>query len=162
MTRTALYRHFDAAGQLLYVGISKSAIARLAQHSDKPWLDDLATMKVEYFPTRGEAEAAEIAAIRTERPMHNRTFGSSKPSPNGLEPARSIIAKFGGSTRVAEICEVHRTRVANWKRPKEANGTAGTIPWPHVARLIAYAKSNGIDLDPMEFMPPSVRRAVPA
>lgn len=30
--RTALYRHFDAAGALLYVGISLNSIQRTAQH----------------------------------------------------------------------------------------------------------------------------------
>lgn len=32
-----LYRHYDPAGALLYIGISLSAVARLSQHGDKPW-----------------------------------------------------------------------------------------------------------------------------
>ncbi len=71
MTETALYRHFDAEGRLLYVGVSKNAAARFSQHADKPWFDEIANMTVERFPTRAEAEAAERAAIRAESPIHN-------------------------------------------------------------------------------------------
>ena len=69
--RTALYRHFDAYGDLLYVGISLSAVARLAQHKSAPWFQDITDIKVEWFDDREDAEIAEIQAIRTEFPEHN-------------------------------------------------------------------------------------------
>lgn len=72
----ALYRHFDADGRLLYVGISRSVTARLTQHSESPWDHLIARIEVERFPTREEAEAAERAAIRSERPIHNRTHNT--------------------------------------------------------------------------------------
>jgi hypothetical protein len=47
---TALYRHFNAAGDLLYVGISLSVINRLAGHmASSKWASDIATVKIEYF-----------------------------------------------------------------------------------------------------------------
>lgn len=70
-----------------------------------------------------------------------------------MEPAASIIGKLGGDTVVASIAGVHRTRVANWKRPKEAGGTGGTIPFGHVPALLAAAKDRGIELSADDFLP---------
>lgn len=70
-----------------------------------------------------------------------------------MEPAASIIKLLGGDTAVANIAGVHRTRVANWKRPKEAGGTGGAIPFRHVPALIAAAKSQGKDLSADDFLP---------
>lgn len=68
----ALYRHFDAIGQLLYVGISNNAIARyMAHRRDSHWSLDIATITIEHYRTRAEAEAAEAIAIVEERPRHN-------------------------------------------------------------------------------------------
>lgn len=72
MTQTALYRHFDASGRLLYVGISLSAVQRLAQHASSDWSADIRRVDVEVYPTRDAALAAEAVAIRDERPEHNR------------------------------------------------------------------------------------------
>lgn len=72
MSKTALYRHFDAFGRLLYVGISGSHLRRLAQHADgASWATDIASVTVDHYPTRAVAVAAERQAIRTERPAHN-------------------------------------------------------------------------------------------
>lgn len=69
---TDLYRFFDSAGQLLYVGISLSAAARASQHrAEKPWWGDVARMDVEHYDNRTDAARAELTAIKTERPLHN-------------------------------------------------------------------------------------------
>lgn len=69
---TVLYRHFDQAGILLYVGVSASLMVRTVAHvRASAWRDEIATIKVERFPTRGEALAAETQAIRVERPLYN-------------------------------------------------------------------------------------------
>lgn len=70
-----------------------------------------------------------------------------------MEPAASIIKSLGGDTVVASIAGVHRTRVANWKRPKDAGGTGGAIPFRHVPALIEAAKSQGIALSANDFLP---------
>lgn len=70
---TQLYRHFDASGRLLYVGISLSAISRLSQHSgDSHWFGDIANVTVERFETRRDALHAEADAIASEDPLYNR------------------------------------------------------------------------------------------
>lgn len=67
-----LYRHFDMYGRLLYVGISVSALGRLAQHKHTAeWFNNIATITVVNYDTRGELEKAEIEAIRKERPKYN-------------------------------------------------------------------------------------------
>lgn len=72
MTRTALYRHFDAAGALLYVGISLSAVQRLGQHRDTAgWYSQIARVSIEWLPDRSAALAAEAIAIARENPKHN-------------------------------------------------------------------------------------------
>lgn len=72
MAQTALYRHFDPDGRLLYVGMSLSPIARLRQHIDaSSWAERIATVKVQWFATREEAHEAERDAIRAEDPAHN-------------------------------------------------------------------------------------------
>ena len=67
-----LYRHFDKDGALLYVGVSLSAVQRLAQHRDAShWFADIASVKIEWFADRKEAIAAERTAITAENPRHN-------------------------------------------------------------------------------------------
>jgi hypothetical protein len=69
---TELYRHFDARGILLYVGISISTPQRLKGHRfASGWFKKVATITIQRFPTRAAAEQAERAAIRDERPLHN-------------------------------------------------------------------------------------------
>lgn len=70
--RTALYRHFDVDGVLLYAGISTSPARRYAEHSSKSdWGDDIRRMDIEWFPGRAAALRAESACIRKELPLWN-------------------------------------------------------------------------------------------
>lgn len=72
-----------------------------------------------------------------------------------MEPAQTIVKKLGGPNAVAEIAGVHRTRVSNWMRPKEAGGTGGMIPFKHVPALIAAASAQGVELKADDFLPTS-------
>ena len=68
----ALYRHFDAAGALLYVGIAVDPCNRLMNHMSRSrWRGLIATVTIERFATRRDALAAEAAAIKIEKPLHN-------------------------------------------------------------------------------------------
>lgn len=74
--RTALYRLYDLDNHLLYVGISNKPLARWALHaSDKAWWGDVAVRDIEWFPTRTEAEQAEVKAIAVEGPRWNASAG---------------------------------------------------------------------------------------
>lgn len=71
----ALYRHFDADGALLYVGITDNPSRRLAEHIKADnW--KIAEVKVEWFDSRACALQAECAAIRVEQPRHNVGAGN--------------------------------------------------------------------------------------
>jgi len=70
---THLYRHYSKDGDLLYVGISTSAVARLAQHKNTShWFREIGTITVENFDNRDEALAAEKFAIKKEKPLFNK------------------------------------------------------------------------------------------
>lgn len=115
---TALYRHFDAEGRLLYVGIARSITARLAQHADSPWDDQIATITVERFATRAEAEAAERAAIKTEKPTHNRALNGRRLGPAEVPPGEYSLAAYLEAARISQIefAEMLGTSSANVSR----------------------------------------------
>lgn len=68
----ALYRLYDAAGRLLYVGITWNPVRRWEKHKRlKSWWSEVARAVVEVYPNEGQALDAEVAAIRSEQPIHN-------------------------------------------------------------------------------------------
>lgn len=71
-TPTTLYRVYDSRGELLYVGISGSVLARWGQHADdKEWWPSNGSARFERFAYRELALAAERRAIREENPRFN-------------------------------------------------------------------------------------------
>lgn len=86
---TDLYRYFNDKDELLYVGISKSAVARAIQHQQQAeWWEEFSYMTRERFVIRGDAENAERIAIQNENPKYNivhkveQTNKKSKPKYN--------------------------------------------------------------------------------
>ena len=76
-----LYRHFNQSEELLYVGISISAMSRLGQHAAvSPWFKDITRVMIETFPAREDALTAEKEAIKTEHPKFN-THHNKPPKP---------------------------------------------------------------------------------
>lgn len=70
--RTALYRHFDKDGNLLYVGVSLNAIERTIAHRDKShWYNDIARIEIEWHHSRSAAYYQEKLVIKREHPKHN-------------------------------------------------------------------------------------------
>lgn len=81
MSEHYLYRHFAADDTLLYVGISLSAVYRLAQHRQaSSWFGEIARVSIEKYPSRAEALQAETKAIQTEKPKHNIAKRKTKPT----------------------------------------------------------------------------------
>lgn len=70
----ALYRFFDSADDLLYIGICREPLKRWYTHAGKSWWPRVETFRVVWFPSRTEAERAEMEAIRAEHPPHNTVF----------------------------------------------------------------------------------------
>jgi excinuclease UvrABC nuclease subunit len=68
----SVYRYYDAAGHLLYVGCSVSPARRYSIHKAiAPWFKQMQRMTVEMFDTVPAARIAEANAIRDEKPLHN-------------------------------------------------------------------------------------------
>lgn len=89
-----LYRHFDADGTLLYVGMSMRALVRLASHrATSEWFRDISRVQIETFPSRWEAEEAERTAIETEYPIFNLK-GAVKPRAIFDEEANELLRKI--------------------------------------------------------------------
>lgn len=137
-----LYRHFDAEGRLLYVGISLSAVFRLSQHkSVSHWVPEIARVTIENFPSREDAIKAERAAIRSEKPLHNKAHArivsayapAKRPeTPAELRAARKSLGLTQG--QLAGVLGVRQATVSDWERGKHS-------PDGPAARLIAaYAE----------------------
>lgn len=69
--RTAVYRLFDAEGNLLYVGCSCTPDPRIDQHRGKPWWPEVTDVTVTWLPDRFTALRYEAEAILAEGPRHN-------------------------------------------------------------------------------------------
>lgn len=77
--RTALYRLYDADGQLLYVGITANPKKRWYAHGrDKHWWPEVTRKTIEWFETRKSAERVEKIEIEEERPVYNRNLNGDR------------------------------------------------------------------------------------
>jgi hypothetical protein len=85
----ALYRHFDAAGKLIYVGKTNNYARRSDEHKDKEWWKDVASSQVEWFPSEKAVLAAEKAAILAEHPRENWIHNTDNPD----GPKRRVLAR---------------------------------------------------------------------
>lgn len=107
MSRTALYRHYDAAGSLIYAGITFDIPRRWEQHKcGSSWAYAVAKTTAEYFDTREEAVAAEIEAIRTENPTANkmqRRRGSGNAVEEGVFRLAFVSAFRASGASIVEV-----------------------------------------------------------
>lgn len=75
-----VYRIFDIRGRLLYVGCSVNLLARIGWHrANQDWWPDVASVTSVEFDTQVDALAVEREAIRTERPLYNRSTRATAP-----------------------------------------------------------------------------------
>ncbi len=86
MSETALYRFYDGAGDLLYVGISIRPWDRWKQHrGEKEWWHEVKQITLDRYPDVTTALSAERAAIVAESPrynvVHNRGTSRVRPAP---------------------------------------------------------------------------------
>ncbi len=72
-TPTSVYRYYDGAGVLLYVGITSTGMIRNRQHNaDKEWWPLVKSQRVEHYPSRPRASVRERLLIRKYRPPFNK------------------------------------------------------------------------------------------
>ncbi len=70
-----------------------------------------------------------------------------------MEPAATIIARLGGEKVVSEITGRAYTAPYRWQHPIAKGGTGGLIPQRLHIILLDYARANGIELSPADFLP---------
>lgn len=72
--QTALYRIWGDEGLLLYIGISNDFGDRWKSHAkEQPWWDEMRRLTADaWYDRRADAEEAEAAAIKAERPKYNK------------------------------------------------------------------------------------------
>jgi predicted GIY-YIG superfamily endonuclease len=118
----ALYRFFDAGGDLLYVGITNDPGRRWGRHAnDKPWWHEVDHIEIERYPDRESVLAAEQKATKEERPKYNVVHKPVELSPTIVEdrPAPGVCA-CGATAEVLyvlyrDIAE-HETEMTAWNR----------------------------------------------
>lgn len=140
-----LYRHFDAAGELLYVGISLSAISRLGQHAAvSPWFKDITNVTIETLPSREEALAAERVAIKTERPKFNINYNKPPKLFDLLKPPETLKPWMRIAEAEAEIIRTVTTLKAVYDEASAAHVLG--IPTAVVKKLIACGEIGFVEL----------------
>lgn len=103
--KTALYRHYNKDGVLLYVGISLSAVARLSQHNHKScWAHEIVNMTTEWLGSRPEALIAEKKAIKEEKPLHNIAHNNVRSFKKKIKPIKKKSSLFNIKYKVRDLC----------------------------------------------------------
>lgn len=112
--RVALYRHYDADGELLYIGVSKDPEARWVAHrgNQEPWIHQASQRVDEWYDSRPEAIAAEEAAIRNERPPFN---GKHNYDDVAFDP--STWPQVDGSERATAVADLIRQEIITGRWP---------------------------------------------
>ena len=119
MTKTALYRYYDADGRLLYVGISLSVIERTASHAaNSDWFWNISTMSVEWFDDRTSAEVAEAAAIRSQKPLHNKAHVCKSPAQVFIDTVGvpNLARRLGVSVSAVNNARYDQSLPTSWAR----------------------------------------------
>lgn len=104
----SVYRFFDSAGALLYVGRSVSPSKRKQGHKSKAWYELIARTEVQQFPSVALADEAERMAISSEHPLHN------------LRSLNESVAFARGVKAPGSECNAKRAaRQAKWRKANE-------------------------------------------
>lgn len=145
----SLYRHFDANGSLLYIGVSLSTMHRLSEHQDHShWFKQISRVEIEHYGSRALALQAERVAIKAEKPKHNiRHRWSQRDEAETQAQARYEIARqeltrtvvFHPVYHIEEVARVLGVSVANVMAAIERN-ELGAFELPPKQGLSAHGK----------------------
>lgn len=127
---TTVYRLRNNTGDLLYVGIAGNPGRRFEQHAgEKPWWGEVAAIDLEHHTSRQAAAAAEMLAIKTERPRYNivgnRLVADGVPgvapslAPDDLWTFSSRRGGFSRTSRLSLVPEINGTAISDDWLPDE-------------------------------------------
>jgi predicted GIY-YIG superfamily endonuclease len=104
----AVYRLWDAEGNLLYIGSAYDPEQRCRDHKKKPWWPKVAHRTEEWRPSRGDAYVEELKAIATEGAKYNQmgTPGYVVPQTEKLKRRNALARPRALLIRQAD--ELHR------------------------------------------------------
>lgn len=118
MPRTAVYRLYNEADRLLYVGVAYDPEARWKNHANfSLWWPDVSRRDVEWHDNREAAECAERRAILTEGPLHNiaHTRGLRVPSCMGWWDYVMEVTNFASQSEIARRVGISQPSVSQWR-----------------------------------------------
>lgn len=104
--RTAVYRLYNEAGELIYVGVGFIPEERMRAHArEKPWWPLVKSWTITWHPDRQSARDAETAAIKAEHPIANI---AGTP----LNDTKTHIAREAAQRAAAERRAAREQRIA--------------------------------------------------
>jgi predicted GIY-YIG superfamily endonuclease len=129
--RAAVYRLYDAAGTLLYIGSAYDPGDRWDEHRKKPWAAAVAERTERWYPDRSAAYAAETAAIKSEMPRHNITNNPAAPprESTGVSPLAQILDR-----QIREIEDIEDDAAAALAATRLMDEYAGLPSWLRAKR----------------------------
>jgi excinuclease UvrABC nuclease subunit len=102
---TGLYRVYDGADGLLYIGVSKHFGVRWQQHAQKrPWWNERRRMTVDFYDDREEALDAEALAIFNEQPKYNVLHRKQAQRLKRLQQPEVTSKRRATALAVAQLC----------------------------------------------------------
>jgi hypothetical protein len=106
-----LYRMYDRAGRLLYVGISFNAGERATQHAEtKPWWPHVDHIRIEHLEcSREDALRKERWTIWEEEPLHNVQHNHAR---NEFTPRGAPIKPYSAPELFWKSAEWHELKKA--------------------------------------------------
>jgi hypothetical protein len=99
-----LYRFWNEAGELLYVGLSGKPGARWSAHRrTQSWWREVCRVTVEHFDNHYDLAGAEVAAIKSEKPKYNVRHANRPYVPYKTRAERVSVQR--GGARILELAE---------------------------------------------------------
>lgn len=69
------------------------------------------------------------------------------PKPkHAMQPARSVIDKFGGCRPLSRVLAIHPSTISRWTTSAAVKGTDGRIPQKYWGRIVMAAQDRGFTL----------------
>lgn len=140
MSARFVYRVFDQAGRLIYVGETGNLVQRLEHHYlNTWWAPQIGRTKASVFKNREDALAAERAAIRDEDPRWNITGAWRRHRTWTEDRYVDYVTAYlqNRSTSVPpRLTEHGRTHIANVQRLYLAR-FGHNLPMPQIAEAVA-------------------------
>lgn len=104
----SVYKYFDKAGILIYVGITECGIVRNRQHNEsKEWWKFVHRQQIEHFPSREQAHEREVQLIERFRPpfnkQHNKDHAAARRFYLDMTEGRVLPPNYSKRSRLTKV-----------------------------------------------------------